>query len=277
MSVNRQVSFIPTLTLHTPHGNPPLILTFDLETKTLPDGTLSVVLGSVYDGYNSKSFYINDYDSPAQLLQAIIRFILTYSNAICYAHNFSKFDGVFLLKELVKLGEVSPLMRNDQFINLTLKIPNPNYISGKSDIKEQFLNILTFRDSILLIPSALSKLCKSFEVTSPKTSFDFNIINTCVTKEDFANIRNDLIAYCERDTVALHQLIIKFNHFIIKHAGVSIFRFPTIPSVALATYRSKFIPKHIVPKITGNIFTDLKASYYGAIVDVYTAKITHGY
>jgi hypothetical protein len=234
-------------------------------------------MGSVFDGINAKSFYITDFISPSHLLQGIIKYILTYPEAICYAHNFSKFDGVFLLKELVKLGEVFPLMRDDQFINLDLKIPNPNYIAGQSDIKERYLNSLTFRDSLLLIPSSLDKLCKSFEVTAPKTSFDFNKINACVTIEDLTAIREDLTVYCERDTIALYQVIIKFNHFIIKHTSVSIFKFPTIPSVALATYRSKFIPKNVVPKITGNLFQDLKASYYGAIVDVYIPIIKSGY
>lgn len=45
--------------------------------------------------------------------------------------------------------------------------------------------------------------------------------------------------------------------------------YPTLPSLAFGIYRSHYIKKHKIPKIGGQIYTDIKQGYTGGHTDVY--------
>jgi len=47
--------------------------------------------------------------------------------------------------------------------------------------------------------------------------------------------------YCERDVISLHSLIQKFNLLIFRLTGVNDIKYQTLPSLALAIYRSNFL------------------------------------
>lgn len=72
--------------------------------------------------------------------------IKRYRNYKNYLHNFSKFDGIFLFKSLIKLGDCVPIIQDGKIISL------------------QFTATYTlqFKDSYLLLPSSLRKLGQSF-------------------------------------------------------------------------------------------------------------------
>ena len=70
----------------------------DLETRTL-NGVMQPVCVSIYDGKVTKSFYLLDYNNEYLMLSASIEYLMQrkYNNHRVYLHNFSYFDGVFLL------------------------------------------------------------------------------------------------------------------------------------------------------------------------------------
>ena len=84
--------------------------------------------------------------------------IRKYKNYRIYLHNFSKFDGYFLIKYLAKLGYCDPIIHKGKIISC---------IFTYNGIK------VTFLDSYLLLTSSLKKLCKSFNVNDPKSIFPF--------------------------------------------------------------------------------------------------------
>lgn len=92
-------------------------------------------------------------------------FIRKYKNFSIYIHNLAKFDIIFLLKYLVKLGHVQPVIHNGRIISI-----NFNY--GKNGEYQ-----IHFRDSYLLLLNSLAKLCKSFKVENSKSIFPHLFVN----------------------------------------------------------------------------------------------------
>jgi len=145
--IKRKTRFIksikPSLTLKEN------FITMDLETRNI-NGTLSVYLVSIYDGQNLTSFYLSDYKDSAEFLKIAFLSLMKrkYDGYRVYLHNFSYFDGIFLLKILCQLTEkIIPIINDNQLIEIRF------YYARM---------ILKFRDSLLLLPSSLENLEKSF-------------------------------------------------------------------------------------------------------------------
>jgi hypothetical protein len=85
-----------------------------------------------------------------------------YDNYNVYIHNLSRFDGIFLLKILVGIGEVKPIIHHGDLISIDFKFRNYN---------------LTFRDSQQLLLLSLRNLGKSFGVDIQKSIFPYNFVN----------------------------------------------------------------------------------------------------
>jgi len=102
------------------------------------------------------------------MLKAAITSLLRnkYNHYVVYAHNFSGFDGIFLLKVLTELGIIDPKMRDGKIFNITLKYK----------INENKDGLLYFRDSLLLLPNSLRDLAESFDVES-KSYFPYEFVN----------------------------------------------------------------------------------------------------
>jgi DNA polymerase type B, organellar and viral len=77
-----------------------------------------------------------------------------------YAHNLGGFDGIFLLKHLLDFGKVEPIIFNSKLISINLKLNS----CGKTII---------FKDSMLLLPNSLRRLCSSFQIIVPKGYFPY--------------------------------------------------------------------------------------------------------
>jgi hypothetical protein len=103
-------------------------ITYDIETKTI-DGLMIPYCICLYDGSNYKVFYITDYnvlgpnltikEKSDLMLKDSITFLLKpkYSGYKVYVHNFSYFDGIFLMKFLTEIdGVVKPVIRDGKFI-----------------------------------------------------------------------------------------------------------------------------------------------------------------
>lgn len=83
------------------------------------------------------------------------------------------------------------------------------------------------------------------------------------------NLKKELVKYCEQDVKVLHTVISKFANEIYNKFKVNILKYPTLPSIAFAIYRLKFMPANTIPIIKGRIYNDIKNAYYGGFVDVY--------
>ena len=89
------------------------VLVLDMETYLDANTSLQIpYLISYYDGEAYNSFYLTDYNSPSHMIKACISSLLQtkYNKHKVYIHNLANFDGIFLLKNLVSLGDVKVIM-----------------------------------------------------------------------------------------------------------------------------------------------------------------------
>ena len=92
----------------------------DLETKTTESKMIPYCV-SIFDGKNKTSFYLSDFNSSEELLLESVKFLMKrkYHQHKVFLHNFSYFDGVFLLKTLSQLSDViKPIIREGKIIDL---------------------------------------------------------------------------------------------------------------------------------------------------------------
>jgi hypothetical protein len=97
----------------------------DIETKSINEKLVPYCV-SVFDGKKAYSFYITDYNSSNSMLRASIKFILKikYNKHRVYLHNFSYFDGIFLMREIISLtgsDQIKPVIKDGRIINLKVE------------------------------------------------------------------------------------------------------------------------------------------------------------
>jgi len=150
-------------------------ITMDLETKNI-NGNLTPYCVSIYDGKKAYSFYITDFNSSEDMLKASIQFILKikYNKNRVYLHNFSYFDGIFLMKEIVSItgsNKVKPVIRDGRIINLR--------VDFYSKINHKYY--VEFRYSYLLLTTSLENLGNSFAINrgklETKLPFPYRFVN----------------------------------------------------------------------------------------------------
>jgi hypothetical protein len=140
-------------------------LTMDIETIRLSNGKLSPYLICAYDGQDYITYYN---ENPKALFTSFIeQFLSLNKNFKIYAHNLSAFDGILTMRHLMSYGNIEPLIFNHKLMGITLKTS-----SGIT---------IEFKDSYLLLPESLRKLCESFEVESSKGYFPFKLANIFYT------------------------------------------------------------------------------------------------
>jgi hypothetical protein len=165
----------------------------DLETKNI-NGTLVPYCVSIYDGKKAYSFYITDYGSPDNLLKVSLQFIFKrkYNKHRVYLHNFSYFDGIFLMKSIsniVNSNYIKPIIRDGRIINLKVEFYSKN--------KNKYY--IEFRDSYLLLPASLENLGKSFTLNNGKAEyklpFPYRFINEPYVNYDYEGAVPDIKYY----------------------------------------------------------------------------------
>lgn len=77
-------------------------------------------------------------------------------------------------------------------------------------------------------------------------------------------MRQETEKYCRLDTFVLYHVLDKFNDLIFDLYSLNIHRFPSLPSLALGIFRSKYLKKTKIPLIGGSMFDELRKSYYPA-------------
>ena len=83
------------------------------------------------------------------------------------------------------------------------------------------------------------------------------------------NLKNELVKYCEQDVITLHQVITAFTKEIYSRFEINILKYPTLPAIAFAIFRSQFMRIENIPIVGGAVYNDIRQSYYGGFVDVY--------
>ena len=235
-------------------------LTLDIETYLDENNYQIPYCICIYDGKldNIFKFYLDEFNSSEEMLITAIKSISIrkYNGYNVYAHNFSNFDGIFLLKILNKIGIINPIIKDGKIISV-----NFNYKSGKSN---QFYS-LKFCDSILLLQNSLKKLGKSFNVDTLKSNFEVVKVN----ESNFISLKNEVIEYCKIDCKSLYQILFKFNNLIFENFNISIKNYPTIPSLTFANFRKNYLRNNKIAQLSGKIFDDIKQSYTGGKTEMY--------
>jgi hypothetical protein len=134
-------------------------LVMDLETKIVDKENVPFCVG-IYDGKIKTSFYLKFYIDSNEMLRDSIKYLMKrkYNNYKIYLHNFSHFDGVFLLRILASLNfKLNPVIRDGRIIDLKF-----HYFNDDNNKSKQYS--LYFRDSMLLLPAKLRDLAVSFNV-----------------------------------------------------------------------------------------------------------------
>lgn len=269
-------------------------LTMDLETITI-DNTITPYCVCIYHKEEiygevieeKYSFYLNDYNNYEDMLIDSIKCLMKrkYHGYKIYLHNFSKFDGIFLLKILPKLTEdITPIIKDGNIINIRFKF------AGKY--------ILYFRDSYLMLPSSLNKLCKCFNVED-KGLFPYSYSNIVplnyngeipdinyfdgITRDEYEeykksiinnvwNLREETIKYCLQDCKILYEVIEIFSKQIYSFTNINMTQYPTLSSLAFGIYRSNYMVNENIPNINNknrNIYHFIKEGFSGGAVDMY--------
>jgi hypothetical protein len=106
------------------------------------------------------------------MIDESIKYLLKekYDKFIVFIHNFSYFDSIFLIKNLYKLSDkINPTLRDGRFIDFGLKYS----IQQNGNMKKLSLK---FKESLLILPAALSKLGPNFGLDS-KDIFPYTFVN----------------------------------------------------------------------------------------------------
>lgn len=257
-------------------------ITMDIETINI-NGKLTPCTICATNGSQTISSFANSVNGQKELFSNFMNKLLKLmpsksKRMIVYAHNLSGFDGIFLMKHLLSYGMIDPLLFNGRIMSITLKLAG-----GKT---------ILFKDSYLLIPSSLRKLCNIFKVLNPKTLFPFKLndifykgalpamhywdttldeYESLIKKFTFKtwSFKSESIRYCIIDCLALHQVLTKFNEYIFEHFSLNVHNTLTLPALAMRIFKSSFMPDNTLFQISGDVEKAIRESYSGGSVDVF--------
>lgn len=86
--------------------------------------------------------------------------------------------------------------------------------------------------------------------------------------------------YCNIDCISLHEVVNKFSEMIFNKFSLNIDNYSTIPSLAFAIWRAKYLnnidPDKNIHQLSGTIARDIRLSYTGGSVDLYIPRAVKG-
>ncbi|GKV53287.1 hypothetical protein SLEP1_g59819 [Rubroshorea leprosula] len=178
-----------------------------------------------------------------------------------YFHNFSRFDGILILKYLATHGmkyTFIPLMRNNMLYELAI-------YRGKK-------LLFRLKDSITLLPSSLDKLAKNL---CPELGTKGSIQHEDVQESNLIPLRKELLDYMKQDILLLGGVMQKAQDIYWTQYKVDIVTKLTLSSLALTIFRSVYYNQKDWPIYIPNRNEDsfIRSAYYGGHADTY---IPHG-
>ena len=234
----------------------------DIETVNINNKLIPYLI-CAYNGTDFISSYADKSLDQNALFTSFINqlatsFIKGRNTMTVYAHNFSKFDGVFLFNQLLQFGIVKPKVRDGKIISLKL------------NIKGYENKTIIFNDSMLLLPQSLRNLCLAFNLKTFKSYFPFNLSNIFykgllpeielwenIPNSEYTNIiaeftgkvwdfKEEAIKYCKLDCQSLHEVLTKFNNLIYSKFKINIKRSLTFPALAMRIYKAHYMPENSI-------------------------------
>lgn len=164
------------------------IITADIETYTLSDGTFIPYSIGFYDGLNTFTYYLSDYNNSETMIYTMFKqlFKSKYCNKIVYLHNLSKFDGYFILNTLRssfgKDIKINIIKKEDKLISITI-FYGPNFIYN-----------IKIQDSYLLLPFSFNTLCNKFNTNIKKSIFPYKFVKSY--NLDYFGPKTTISFYC---------------------------------------------------------------------------------
>ena len=174
-----------------------------------------------------------------------------------YFHNFSRFNGILLLKYYASHGDkysIKPLMRN-------LRLYELRVFRGDKVV-------LRLRDSYTLLPSSLATLAKTLCLQLGSKG---SIQHDEVRVENLNNNREPLLTYMIQDIRLLGGVMVKAQSIYWSQFQVDIVDCLTLSALAMRIYRMRYYddnswPIHIPSR---NEDTFIRRGYYGGHADTY--------
>ena len=166
-------------------------------------------------------------------------------------------------------------------------------IKVKLNIVGYYGKTIIFKDSYLLLPLSLRKLCKAFGILTSKGHFPFSLNNIFyqgvlpklalwagISLDDYESLvsefsnkmwsfKDEAIKYCNLDCKCLYEVLTQFNELIFNEFQVNMTKCITLPALAMRIYKTNFMPKDSIYQILGKVESDIRHSYTGGAVDVY--------
>lgn len=174
-----------------------------------------------------------------------------------YFHNFSRFDGIILLKYYTSHGKkytIKPLMRNHNLYELV--------VYRKKKV------VFRLRDSLNLLPSSLATLGKTLcPELGPKGDIKHDELEVSNLK-----LRSvELLEYMKQDIRLLGGVMLKAQDIYWNQYNVDIENVMTLSTLAMSIFRLKYydsntFPIHIPSR---NEDTFIRRGYYGGHADTY--------
>lgn len=233
-------------------------------------GLLMVRPGKQINDIMIDTYFSEDYsiimdsfeEKSTKVLYDLVLRILTIvrqekSTKTIYFHNFSRYDGILLLKHLAchhKSYKLKPLLRNHRLYELAV-------YSGKK-------MLFRFRDSLNLLPGKLSTLANNLcPGLGPKGSIPHDEL----TLSNLASMKKVLLDYMKQDILLLGGVMQKAQEIYWKLYMLDIESKITLSSLALSIFRMKYYdasnwPIHIPNK---NEDSFIRKAYYGGHTDTY--------
>nr|AVV32079.1 orf2565 [Helianthus annuus] len=208
------------------------------------------------------SRYIESFEERSKkvlfdLVNKIIALVKIDRNAkIVYFHNFSRFDGVLVLKHLVCHHDykLKPLFRNNRLYELSV-------YSGRK-------LLFRLRDSLNLLPGTLNNLAKSLcPSLGSKGSLDYQDVRL----DNLVSKKDELIEYMKQDILLLGGIMQKAQEIYFHLYQLDIVSKITLSSLALSIYRLKYYDEENWPIYIPNMNQDnfIRKAYYGGHTDTY--------
>lgn len=178
-----------------------------------------------------------------------------------YFHNFSRFDGILLLKYLSKQDDkkyrFKPLMRNHKLYELAL------YHNKKL--------LFRIRDSLTLLPGSLDKLAENL---CPEIGKKGSIPHEELNESNLSDFRDELISYLKMDILLLGGVMLKAQSIAFEDYKVDIVNKFTISSLSLTIFRTNYYDPttNRIYMPNSNEDTFIRRGYYGGHADSYIPK-----
>lgn len=286
--MERRLSGLRSMTNNKPHKTISAYITMDIETYLDSDNKHCIQSIGWSNGQTANTFYITDYKNDIDMFKWLLQSIWGASDKkqIIYMHNLGGFDSAFIVSLFARLGhEFSKIIRKDGSI-ININIKHPNYPKRTFEIK----------DSYLILPLSLAKLCTTFNIESPKTYFPWKLISSDtlsyvgpikdmpnyhkLTADDkrklevyypshWIDVKEDNLKYLTIDTLSLHQVLAVFQNNMMNQFGIDPIKTFSAPSLSYKIFKLNVAKFNLIPSADKKLDTAARLCFRGGLNQIY--------